>query len=101
MIQPLDGPSLQDLIVVTATIVIEVKIGASAMDERKVISLQPDGKIRVFFADDGVVPSLSDLQNKGFIHYKNSMRSYEASKLQKVYILSESGSTNVTIAERA
>ena len=101
-LQQLDGPSSQGTIPITNSVIVEVKVNASSLEERKVITLQPlGGKIRVYFADEGVTPSLSDVQNKGFRHFKNQLHSYEAGPLQKVYIVSESGSFDVVVAERA
>jgi hypothetical protein len=102
MLSPLDGPSSQTLLSVTSTTAIIAKAGASAFPERKVLTLQPlDGKIRVFFANEGVTPTLSDVLTKGFKHPKTAMRSYEASDQQVVYIVAETGTVNVVIAERA
>lgn len=102
MLKPLDGPSKQGLLVVTNVSVLEVKISASALAERKVVTLQPlNGKIRVFFADDGAAPSVGTVLSAGFEHPKKAIRSYEATEKQKVYIAAESGSVNVIAAERA
>lgn len=103
MLQPLDGPSLQNVILVDSVTVKEVKIGAFAMVERKVITLQPDDKIRVYFGDsDAAAPSAAIVLTNGFKHHKNTIRSYEASSTQPIYILSDTGaSVNVIVAERA
>jgi hypothetical protein len=101
MLLPLDGPSIQGSISVGIGVVVEAKVGASALADRKVITLQPVGKIYVLFAEEGITPSTSDLTTKGFIHFKNQKDSYEAGDKQKVYVLSASGTINVKIAERA
>ena len=102
MLQPLDGPSKQDAISIDDITVIEVKIDASPLDERKVITLQPNGKIRVFFGDGSSVPNAATVLAKGFLHYKNAVRSYEASDSQTVYMIAETGgATEVIVAERA
>jgi len=102
MLQPLDGPSAQGVIAVDNVTVKEIKIGASALDERKVITLQPEGKIRVLFGDGSTVPSAATMLTDGFVHNKDVIRSYEASEKQEVYMLSDTGaSVNVILAERA
>lgn len=101
MLLPLDGPSKQFVIAVTDATVQEVKAGASAFAERKVITLQGDGKFYVYFADEGETPSAVDVSTKGFIQYKNAKESYEAAGSQAVYILAETGTVNVRGAERA
>lgn len=101
MLQPLDGPAKQDTITVDTVTPVEVKVGTEAFDERKVVTLQPEGRIRVFFADEDSTPTQADVANKGFKQGKNTIRSYEASCTQKVYVLAESGSFDVIIAERA
>lgn len=101
MLQPLDGPSLQGVLSVGTGAVVEAKNDSVAFADRKVITVQPTGKIYVYFANDGTTPSLSDVSTKGFIHYKNAKESYEAGEKQKVYFLSVSGTVNVVLAERA
>lgn len=102
MLQALDGPSAQDAITVTNSTVVEIKVGAQALDERKVITLQTDGKIRVFFGDGGSAPSVSDVLNKGLKQGKNTIRTYEASALQDMYMISDTGANvEVIVIERA
>jgi hypothetical protein len=98
---PLDGPSIQGVISVGVGAVVEAKVGASVFTDRKVITIQPVGKLYVLFADEGVVPSIADLSTKGFLHFKNQKDTYEAGEKQKVYLLSFSGTIDVKIAERA
>jgi hypothetical protein len=99
---PLDGPSAQGTITVDTITVKEVKIGANALDERKVITLQPiDGKIRVFFGDGVTVPNAATVAVDGFLHFKSAKDSYEATNSQAVYILAEAGTVDVKVAERA
>ena len=98
----LDGPAKQGLISVTTGSASEVKIGASAFSERKVITLQPlGGTIRVYFADEGVVPSAGTVSSDGVRHFKNQKDTYEATNQQVLYIISESGSFDVVVIERA
>ena len=102
MFQALDGPSAQDTISVGTGTVVEVKVGASPLEERKVVTIQPkDGKIYVYFGDGVSTPSIGTMAADGFIQVKSSLRSYEAAKSQAVFILAVSGTVNVTIAERA
>lgn len=107
MLQPLDGPSKQFSVTITDTTPVEVKAGASAFSERKVITLQNPrnatnrGDFYVYFADEGETPSAGDVSSKGFYHYKNSKESYEATGSQAVFIMSVSGSVDIRGAERA
>jgi hypothetical protein len=98
----LDGPSKQGIISATTATVTEVKISASAFDERKVVTLQPlGGTIRVYFADEGVVPSAATVDSDGLRHFKNQKDTYEAACTQTIYIVAESGTFNVVLVERA
>ena len=102
MLLPLDGPSKQFLLSAVGTATpVEVKAGASAFTERKIITLQGDAKFYIYFADDGETPSASDVSTKGFIQYKNAKESYEAAGSQAVYVLAETGTVNIRGAERA
>jgi hypothetical protein len=101
MLLPLDGPSKSFVIAVTDAAVSEVKAGASVFEERKVITLQGDGKFYVYFADEGETPTTTDVSTKGFIQYKNAKESYEAAGSQAVYILADTGTVNVRGTERA
>jgi len=102
MLQPLDGPSTQDKIAVTDTVVVELKAGASPLEDRQVITIQPlDGNIRIYFGDGTTTPSASTVLQKGFKQTKLAKESYEAGDKQKVYVISESGTTNVIFAERS
>ena len=102
MLQPLDGPSTQGVLSITAAAVTLVKVGGSPLVERKVISLQPDGKIRVYFGDGVTVPSAATVLSDGFTHPKSVLRSYEAGPQQTVYIVSDTGAgVDVATAERA
>ena len=88
---PLDGPSEQGTLSVTTSEQV-VKVGASNLEERKVVTIQPtDGKVYVSFKT-GVT---------GFIVYKNQLVTFEASDKQDIFIKSVSGTVNVKIAERA
>lgn len=100
--QPLDGPSSQDRVSVTSSTVKELKVGASALSERQVITIQPiDGNLWVYFGDGVSTPSAGTVSSKGLKHLKMAKESYEAGERQPVFILSESGTVSVTFVERA
>jgi len=101
MLQPLDGPSSQGVISVDTITVKEAKIGGSALIERKVITMQGDGKFYVYFGDGVSTPSAATVTSDGFVQFKNATQSWEAGELQKVYLIADSGTVNVRISERA
>lgn len=102
MLQPLDGPSKQGkLSGVTTSTAVEVKVGASSLEDRKVITLQPTSNIKVYFADDGVVPAAATVLSDGLDHFKNAKESYEAGPKQLLYIVAASGTADVIVVERA
>lgn len=102
MYQPLDGPSKQfALSSVGTTTPVEVKAGASVFAERKVVSLQGDGKFYVYFADEGETPLAADVSSKGFTHPKDALRSYEATGSQAMFVLAVTGTVDIRGAERA
>lgn len=94
MFLPLDGPSLQDSLAISTTEV-EAKIGASAFDGRKVVTIQPqDGQVRVTFVSG--TPA-----SEGILVFKYQTMSFEASEQQPIYLITETGTTNVVVIERA
>jgi hypothetical protein len=102
MYAPLDGPSAQTTLTVTDATVQEIKSGGSALSERGVITVQPiDGNVFIYFGDETGAPSAATVIADGFIQYKRSKDTYEATDSQKVYILSTTGTVEVKIAERA
>lgn len=101
MFQPLDGPSAQTAVSVDTVTVVKLPSGTE-LSERKVITIQPtDGKIWVYFGDGASTPSAATVAASGFDHPKGSMRTYEASNSQLIYILAQSGTVDVRYAERA
>lgn len=101
MFLPLDGPSLQSQQNVIDSSVFRVKVGTSELLERKIVTIYPlDGKIWIFFGDGSTVPTASDVKNKGFPQPVGSLRSYEASSGQEIYIVGDSGTVDVRFAER-
>lgn len=94
MFLPLDGPTLEDSISVGTTAV-ELKVGASEFEERKVITFQPQGgRIRYGFTN-GITTS------EGFIAFNNQVITLEAAGSQSVWVIAESGTVDVYFAERA
>lgn len=102
MSQLLDGPSKQIKIsnigVVTP---IEAKVDTLPLSERQVITMQPDGNMKVYFAEGDSTPSAATILANGLDHYKNTKESYEAGEKQKIFILAATGTINVVIVERA
>lgn len=98
---PLDGPSAQVALSVGTVTVVEAKVGASPLDERKAITLQGTGKFYVYFGDGVSTPSAATVAANGFTQFKDAKESYEAGKFQPVYLLSAAGTINVVLAERA
>lgn len=93
-LQPLDGPAVYKNISVT-TSAQEVKVGASALSERKVVTIQPlDGV--VYFGYDASVTSTT-----GTKVYKGQTYPLEASESLPVWIVADSGSVDTRITEVA
>jgi hypothetical protein len=102
MYQPLDGPSAQIKLTAVDTVTpVEVKVGASALSERAVITMQPNGNMKVYFADGTTVPDAATVAANGLDHFKSAKETYEAGEKQKVYVLAVSGTIDVVIVERA
>ena len=101
MFEALDGPSSQGKLTVTNSTVVEAKVGGSAFEGRKVLTLQGDGRFYVYFANEGEVPNAATVSSNGFVQFRNAKESYEAAETQAVYLLALSGSVDVVIAERA
>ena len=103
MLQPLDGPATQGTLSITDASVVEAKVGASALKNRKVVTVQPiDGKIYVYFGDDTAsAPNSTTVGSDGLVVYKNAKESFEAGQQQPIYLLSVSGTVNVKLVERA
>jgi hypothetical protein len=101
MLEALDGPSIQGKITVTDAAVSEAKVGVSSFDDRKVLTLEGNGRFYVYFANEGEVPSAATVADQGFLHYRNTKETYEASETQIVFLLAVTGSVDIKIAERA
>jgi len=102
MFRALDGPSKQIKLSVLDNAITEVKVDAQPLSGRSVITILPvEGKIFIYFGDGENTPDVNTIINNGFPHPKNSMKSYEAGPKQPVFIISETGTINVIIAERS
>jgi len=103
MIQALDGPSSQHILLAVDTATpTEVKKGANpAFNDRKVVTMQGDGKFYVYFADDGETPNAATVSASGFVQFKDSLQSYEAGDKQALWVLAVSGTVDIRVAERA
>ena len=94
MFLPLDGPSEQTSISVS-TSEVEAKVGLAPLLGRKVVTIQPlTGRVRVLFKS-GI------LATSGILIYKRQIVSFEASESQSIYLITESGITDVVVVERA
>jgi hypothetical protein len=101
MLQPLDGPSKQYTLTVDNTAVKEI-ISGSPLEERKVITIQAEGRIRIYFGDGENTPNITTVLDDGLIHFKWGKESYEASTAQAVFIAGETATlVKVYIVERA
>jgi len=92
MLQPLDGPAVYGAISVTTT-PIELKVGASPLTDRQVVTIQPiDGE--VYFGYSNTVSSTN-----GTKIFKGQVYPLEAGELLPVWIVAGSGTVNVRITE--
>jgi hypothetical protein len=101
MLAPLDGPSLQTTITVDSSTVQEIKVGGTALLERKVITLIPEQKVYLYFGGDAGVPSSVTVAADGIVLFRNQLITIEATDSQLVYILAVSTTADVKVAERA
>lgn len=101
MLKPLDGPSFQASVSVTDSTVFRVKVGSTEFKGRQVITILPtDGKIWVYFGDEISTPNAVTVKTDGFPHFKNSLRTYEATSTQQVFIVADTGTVDVRFVER-
>jgi len=103
MIQALDGPSKQHKLSAVGTATpVEVKDGANpAFDDRKVVTMQGDGKFYVYFANEDENPNATTVSTNGFIQFKDTKETYEAGDKQAIFVLAVSGTVDIRVAERA
>lgn len=108
MLKALDGPSKSSKLTSVGTATpVEVKVGASAFEDRKVITMQSTkkdspnyGDFYVYFADEGETPNAATISANGQVQSKNAKESYEAGPSQVVYVLADSGTISIRITER-
>lgn len=102
MFLPLDGPSLQSQENVSDSTIFRVKVDTNELYSRAVVTILPlDGKIWVYFGDGSTVPTAQNVKDNGFPQFKMSLRSYEASESQEIYIVADDGTVDVRFAERS
>jgi len=91
MFQPLDGPAVYGAkSVSTAT---ELKVGASALEERKIVQFQPTDGIIYYGYDSSVTTS------NGIKVFSGQLIIIEASDSLPIYLIAHTGTVNVRIAE--
>lgn len=90
---PIDGPAVYGALSVTSASAVEVKVGGSPLDERKVITIQPTNGHVYFGYSNSVTTST------GTKIFKNQIYPIEASEKLAVYIIAETGTVNVRITE--
>lgn len=102
MYSPLDGPSSQiKKIGITSSSVTEAKVSSLALEDRKAVTLQPTGNIKVYFGDGLNVPSATTILENGVVQYKDQMISYEAGQKQPIFFVAVAGTVEVIVIERA
>jgi hypothetical protein len=102
MFKPLDGPSIQSTLASVGTVtVVEVKVGSSSLAERQAVTLQGDGKFYVYFGDGSTTPSAATVTSDGILVFKDQVMTFEAGEKQQLFVLSQSGTVNIKIVERA
>lgn len=93
MFQPLDGPGVSGSMSVST--VVEAKVGASRLEDRKVLTLQPtDGDIYFGY-------SASETTSSGTKIFMGQVYPLEATDSLPVYIIAASGTVNVRVTEVA
>lgn len=93
MYQITDGPGTNTSLSVTDAASVEVKVGAEAQPERKIVIIQPQNG-RVYWGYSNSVSS-----SNGFLISKKQTIVIEATTMLPVYIIAESGTVDVRIAE--
>jgi len=99
----LAGPSVQGkLASVDTTTVVELKVGASVLDDRKVVTLQSDASFFLYFGDDSLsAPSAATVIADGFTIFASQLMTYEIKPTQPIYALAVAGTVNIRVAERS
>lgn len=83
--QALDGPGLQGVISVGTTPIL-LKVGATVLAERKIVSIQPEGNKVYFGYTSGVTTST------GTRVFKDQIIQLEATSSLDIYLVSDKGS---------
>jgi len=87
----LNGPALPGVLSVSTAV--EVKVGASRQDDRRVVTIQPtDGDI--YWGFDNTVSTTT-----GFLIRKWQLIQLEASDLLPIWVVAATGTVDVRIAE--
>ena len=87
----LNGPALPGVLSVSTAV--EVKVGASRQDDRRVVTIQPtDGDI--YWGFDNTVSTTT-----GFLIRKWQLIQLEASDLLPIWVIAATGTVDVRIAE--
>ena len=98
----LDGPAAQGAISLTAAAVQEIKVGASPLEERNVIEIQPiDGNISYYYGDGPNTPNAATVMSDGFLLRKERVKTLEAGPRQPIFVVAAAGTVDVRFAERA
>ncbi len=93
MYQTINGPGVQGALAVSTTPV-ELKVGASRLDQRVMISIQPlDGDVYFGF-DSGTLTS-----STGTKIFKGQYFPLEATDQATIYLITDSGTVDVRITE--
>ena len=93
MLQSIDGPTTYGTVSVSTAV--ELKIGGSALSERKVLLIQPQGN-HIYIGTDASVTT-----SNGIKLAKDQIMSLEAGELVTVYAIASSGTIDVRIWEMA
>jgi len=101
MLQPLDGPAVQTTLTIDTVTVTEAIASGSPLDERKVVTLQGDGRFYVYFGDGSGTPSAATVAADGITVFRNQVSSFEATNQQFIFILAVTGTVDVKVVERA
>jgi hypothetical protein len=94
MLQPLDGPAVSSSVAVSSAV--EIKVGSTVLDERKMLSVQPtDGNIYLSYE------AAASASNAFLIVFEGQYIELERGALLPVYMVAESGTVNVLVGEIA
>jgi hypothetical protein len=89
-----NGPGLEGALAVSTTPIL-LKVGASALEERAMVSIQPTNGV-IYYGYTSSVTSLT-----GTKVFKNQLLPLEATSTLTVYLVAASGTVDVRITEKA